>query len=166
MTKSIHLVVLTCCLWLGVPAQVAPEAAPLVPGQPLERQMAGGQTHNYQIRLAAGQFMRVVVEPKGIDLSVTLTVGGKQSLSVDVARSGSLESISAEAEAGGDYQLTARALGAGGQVGAGLLRAHPGRGGGRRGQGGGRRGEGGVHRRNPHKSRDKLTVRTASHTLP
>ncbi len=93
--------------------QAQSDVKQLEPGQLLERQMAGGQTHNYQIRLAAGQFMRVVVEPKGIDLSVTLTMGGKQALSVDVARSGSLESISAEAEAGGDYRLTARALGAG-----------------------------------------------------
>jgi hypothetical protein len=44
-----------------------PEPKTLVPGQPLERDIAGGQLHAYQLKLAAGQFMRVVVEQKGID---------------------------------------------------------------------------------------------------
>jgi CHAT domain-containing protein/tetratricopeptide (TPR) repeat protein len=107
----------------GLINQSQGEVKQLGPGQPLEREIAGGQTHNYQIRLAAGQFLRVVVEPKRIDLSVTLTgLGGKQAVAVDVARSGSLESLSAEAEVGGDYRLTARALGAGTLNGSYLLR--------------------------------------------
>jgi CHAT domain-containing protein len=93
------------------------------PGNAVEREIAGGQTHTYQIRLAAGQFLRVVVEPKRIDLSVVLTLpDGKQVVAVDVARSGALESLSAEAEVGGEYRLTARALGAGTLNGSYLLR--------------------------------------------
>ena len=122
MTKLLGILSLVLSLGLIGFAQTNQDI-PLEPGQPLEREIAGGQTHNYQIRLAAGQFLRVVVEPKGIDLSVALTVlGGKQAVAVDVARSGALESLSAEAEAGGDYRLTARALGAGTLTGSYLLR--------------------------------------------
>ena len=43
-------------------------------------------------------------------------------VAIDVARSGSLESLSAEAEVGGDYRLTARAPGAGTLTGSYVLR--------------------------------------------
>jgi len=96
---------------------------PLVPGQSVEREIAGGASHTYQITLQAGQFLRVMVEPKGIDLSVGLTApDGKQAVAVDLARSGALESVSSEVEAGGDFRLTARALGAGTLTGSYLLR--------------------------------------------
>jgi len=107
----------------GFIGQAQSEVKQLEPGQPLEREIAGGQTHNYQIRLGAGQFLRVVVEPKGIDLSVALTgLGGMQAVAADVARSGSLESLSAEAAVAGDFRLTARALGTGRITGSYRLR--------------------------------------------
>lgn len=91
-------------------------------GQPLERQIAGGKSHNYQIRVRAGQFIRVLVEPKGIDLSVSLTMpDGPQVLPIDV-RSGALESLSQRVEAGADCRLSVRALGAGTLNGSYLLR--------------------------------------------
>jgi hypothetical protein len=39
---------------LGASAQVAPQPATLVPGQPVEREIAGGQMHDYRIALGRG----------------------------------------------------------------------------------------------------------------
>jgi hypothetical protein len=44
----------------------------LAPGKPIERELAGGESHSYRLRLAAGQFCRVVVDQHGIDAVVTL----------------------------------------------------------------------------------------------
>ena len=41
-------------------------------GQPVERELKGGETHSYRVNLQAGQFMQVVVEQKGIDVVVAL----------------------------------------------------------------------------------------------
>ena len=117
--KHFPLFLVFCTLCFSVSAQVATDPLTLVPDHGVEREIAGGESHTYQIKLTAGQFMRVVVEPKGIDLSVTLTaLSGKQGLAVDVVRSGALESLSAEAEAGGDYRLAVRALGMGALTGS------------------------------------------------
>ena len=75
----------------------AQEPAQLEPGQSLEREIVGGQTHTYQITLTAGQFMRVVVEQKGIDVTLTLAgPDGKQSAEVNLTNTGAMESLSAE----------------------------------------------------------------------
>ncbi|MGH9845814.1 MAG: hypothetical protein ACREEM_44480 [Blastocatellia bacterium] len=50
----------------------AQEAQPLSPNTPIEREIAGGQTHIYVIKWAAGQFLRVMAWQKGIDLAVAL----------------------------------------------------------------------------------------------
>jgi hypothetical protein len=81
--------------------RAAAEPQRLEPGKPVEREIAGGQEHAYQIALRAGQFTRVVVEPKGIGLTVSLTApDGKQIKVVDLARSGAIESLSAEVRIG------------------------------------------------------------------
>src|SRR5215472_2890913 len=36
----------------------------LDPGKPVEREIAGGESHTYEIKLTAGQFMQVIVEEK------------------------------------------------------------------------------------------------------
>src|SRR5262245_66040087 len=43
---------------------------PLEPGKPIERELAGGQSHSYQITLTEGQYFRVVVEQRGVDVVV------------------------------------------------------------------------------------------------
>ena len=40
----------------------------LVPGVPIEREIARGETHAYQIKLAAGQYLQAVADQRGIDL--------------------------------------------------------------------------------------------------
>ena len=63
-------------LVLLAPAQIPSAPPKLESGKPVEREIAGGQSHTYQISLTSGQFVRVVVEQKGIDL--TLALGAAQ----------------------------------------------------------------------------------------
>src|SRR5258707_10211533 len=37
-------------------------------GKPVEREIRGGQAHDYQLTMTAGQFVRVVVEQQGVDV--------------------------------------------------------------------------------------------------
>lgn len=91
-----------------------PEIRPLVNGNPVEREIAGGQSHTYQLKFAAGQFMQVVVEQKKIDVALTLTgPDGKPVAERDLtAIIGARDSLSFAATTAGDYQLVVRANGA------------------------------------------------------
>ncbi|HMJ24595.1 MAG TPA: tetratricopeptide repeat protein, partial [Pyrinomonadaceae bacterium] len=110
MTIRYCLLPLILGLSLTAFAQTNAELRPLVPGQPVERQIAGGETHTYQISLTAGQFARVVLEQKAIDVALVLTApDGKQVVETNLAPVGGLESLSAEAAASGNYRLTVRA---------------------------------------------------------
>src|SRR6266567_1269094 len=42
----------------------------LEPGKPIEREIAGGETHSYQLTLAAGQYARVAVDQRRINVAV------------------------------------------------------------------------------------------------
>ncbi|MFY9573600.1 MAG: hypothetical protein WAV20_19555, partial [Blastocatellia bacterium] len=53
-------------------AQDDREIRPLEAGKPMERELAGGQGHSYRIELISGQYLRVVVYQKGIDVAVTV----------------------------------------------------------------------------------------------
>jgi CHAT domain-containing protein len=44
----------------------------LEPKIPVERELAGGQTHSYRVSLMAGKYLRVMVEQKGVDVAMTL----------------------------------------------------------------------------------------------
>ena len=109
MRKFPALLLVLMTLFVSVSAQTTPEATKLVPGQPVERELAGGQSHNYRIELKAGQFIHVKVEQKAIGLTLVLAdPDGKQMLEVNLTPAGALESLSAEATASGDYRLTVR----------------------------------------------------------
>jgi CHAT domain-containing protein/uncharacterized protein HemY len=104
------LVPLILCLSLISFARTKDDVRPLVPGQPVERDMASGQTHTYQITLRAGQFMRVVVEQKGINVAVALVApDGKQVGEADLNGAFAQESLSHEAATDGGYQMVVRA---------------------------------------------------------
>src|ERR1700730_7047515 len=53
-------------------AQQESTAGVLEAGKPIERQIVGGQSHTYMITAAAGQYLHVVVDQRGIDVVVTL----------------------------------------------------------------------------------------------
>jgi CHAT domain-containing protein/tetratricopeptide (TPR) repeat protein len=110
MSKTFTFVFMICSFCVSVPAQGTQTPQTLAPGQPVEREIDRGQTHAYRISLAAGQFMRVVVEQRGMDVKVALAApGGEQLTEFDFTRIGGMESLSAEAAASGDYRLTVRA---------------------------------------------------------
>ena len=117
------LLVLTLAAGVRAGAPVARAAQRLEPSKPIEREIAGGEAHTYQLELAAGQFVRIVVEQKGIDLTLALAApnDGKQVAEVNLTRV-DLESLSYEATVSGDYRFTIRALGA--ATSAGTQTAH------------------------------------------
>jgi tetratricopeptide (TPR) repeat protein len=102
MLNPRYLLPLVICQGLIGFAQTKDEVRPLEPGQIVEREIAGGQTHTYQITLQTGQFARVMVEQKGVDVELTLigpdgnparetnlnSVGGQESLSLLAVRDG------------------------------------------------------------------------------
>src|SRR5262249_28472981 len=42
----------------------------LEPGKPLQREIAGGQKHSYQIALGQGEHASVIVEQRGVDVTI------------------------------------------------------------------------------------------------
>src|SRR5262249_27620503 len=81
-------------------------------GQPIERELAGGQSHSYQITLTEGQYLHVVVEQRGVDVVVTLVrPDGKKLIEVDSPNgTQGPESLQWIVEAAGTYWLEVRSL--------------------------------------------------------
>lgn len=107
---ALRCAVVACVLLCG---SVATAQQQILVGQPIAREMKGGEEHAYQVKLSAGQYARVIVDQKGIDVVLTLLgTDGKPVLEVDNNLSGTrgMEVLSLLAEAGGDYQLKVRSL--------------------------------------------------------
>src|SRR5262245_22875130 len=83
------------------------EIRALEPGKPQRRELAGGQRHAYRIKLAAGQFLKAVIEQDGIDVVARLSgPDGNQIMQFDSERRPrGQETVSQVAEVDGDYQL-------------------------------------------------------------
>ncbi len=86
------------------------EALLLEPGQPIKRELAGDHSQTYQIRLSAGQYLKVIIEQQGIDVVARLSgPGGEQIAEFDMeGRSQGQELLSHVAESSGAYGLTVR----------------------------------------------------------
>ena len=60
--------------WFG--AWGAPQGAKdvrwLDQGKPIERELSGGESHSYQLNITTGQYARVIIEQKGIDVVVSV----------------------------------------------------------------------------------------------
>src|SRR5262245_5281582 len=79
------------------------EAPLLIPGMAFKRELSGAGSHTYQIRLNAGQFLKVIVEQQGIDVVARL-IGpdGKQIMAFDSeSRLSGSETVEHVAEAEG-----------------------------------------------------------------
>ncbi len=94
-------------------AQTAPEQPfALESEKPVERTIAGGESHTYQISLAAGQFVRFRLAQRAIDEVLTLTaLDGKRLVEMDVTGVGGEESLSLEIATTGSYRVTVRGKG-------------------------------------------------------
>src|SRR6266508_3266931 len=88
----------------------AQEIISLEPGKPVERELSGGQSHSYKITMISGQYLRIVIEQRGIDVAVALfTPDGKKinEVNSDPLIEGS-ETVSAIAKAPGAYLIEVR----------------------------------------------------------
>src|SRR6266508_3255897 len=88
----------------------------LEPGQPIRRELEGGQEQGYRIGLSAGQYLKVIVEQQGIDVIVLLSgPDGKQGSQGDQnwefdteSRLQGQEVAPLVAEVTGEYRLMVR----------------------------------------------------------
>src|SRR5262245_23066967 len=81
-------------------------------GKPIERELAGGQSHSYQIAMIPGQYLQISVAQKGIDVVLALFApAGEKRGEVD-RESGfaGVETISIIAETAGNYRIEVRPL--------------------------------------------------------
>jgi CHAT domain-containing protein/Tfp pilus assembly protein PilF len=105
--------------------QVQANAYNLVAGQPVAREMRGGEQHTFQVNLTAGQYTRLALEQKGIDVVLALlSADGKPLFEVDNNLSGTrgMEMVSLVAEVSGAYVFTVRSLEKGASAGRYELR--------------------------------------------
>jgi len=87
------------------PAQ-AVESTQLEPEKVIERQLAGGQSHEYQLSLQAGHYARVRADQVDIDLSIAcFGPDGKERFAVDTSPIGDPEDAELIADASGIYRL-------------------------------------------------------------
>ncbi len=87
-------------------------ASKLEKGVPIERELKGGEVHAYAITLDAGQFVKTVVDQRGIDVVVVLFApDGKQLAEVDSPNGNQgPEPVSLFAKTIGDYRVEIRSL--------------------------------------------------------
>ncbi len=110
--KGLPLLFLLSLLSVVGQAQISAESATLIPGQPIEREIAGGESHTYQVSLGAGESARLVLEQKAIDATLVLAApDNKQIAKVNLTAAGGLESLTIEAATSGEHRLTVRAAG-------------------------------------------------------
>src|SRR6185503_4241546 len=82
------------------------------PNTPMERDLAGGETHYYGLALRSGQYVQIVIDQRGVDVVATV-FGPDGDLLAEVDRpSGSRgpEAISYIAQVPGVYRLRLRSL--------------------------------------------------------
>jgi len=102
-TAPIMLLVLIILL-VNVAAQTTPEE--LKPGEAVERELKAAASHSYRVALAAGQYLNVAVEQRGINVEVSLAdPSGRVMISRDWWWRDGTESFWALANASGDYTL-------------------------------------------------------------
>jgi CHAT domain-containing protein len=82
----------------------------LGPGQPIERRMSGGESHYYRIMLVSDEYLRLVLDQRGIDVLVTLYGPDGKMVAVSNRFTGEYgpEPISWVAENPGLYRLEVR----------------------------------------------------------
>lgn len=93
-------------------AQTATEIRVLTSGQTIEREIAGGESHIYEISLTSGQFARFRLEQRAVDSSLILNApDGKVLAEMNLTITGDEESLSLEGTAAGNYRLTIKCTG-------------------------------------------------------
>ena len=84
------------------------DATELELGKPIEREIAGGQRHDYQVSLTSGQFLHAVVEPSVVPVTVTLSGPDGEQIMKLAATAGSSEPMYLIAREQGIYRIEVR----------------------------------------------------------
>src|SRR5215831_15625965 len=75
---------------------------------PIERELSGGQTHSYQISLSAGDYLRIVITPRGINLKPELFApDSPKAVGIYHSTTGS-RTVSLIADGAGNHRLNIR----------------------------------------------------------
>ncbi len=113
-TNSRWSFVIAAVFILSIPAlsQKKEDIRTLEPHKPIERELVSGDVHWYEIALKAGQFLKVIVDQRGIDVVVELFGPDARQLShVDSPNGASgPEVISVLAKTSGSYRLEVHSL--------------------------------------------------------
>jgi len=106
-SRASFFVVLAICLCCVFARAAAQTVDALTPNAPIERELTDGQTHAYRVGLSEGQYLRLVVKQRGIDVVVFLNgPDGKRIGKADKFYSCfSLEALQLIAESSGDYRF-------------------------------------------------------------
>lgn len=93
-------------------AQEQHQANWLEPDKPIERELAGGQTHTYRVNLTTGQFLRVMVERRGINVVAAIVTpeGSRLAELASVSDAYWLEAVSAIATTTGSHLIEIKSL--------------------------------------------------------
>ena len=96
----------------------------LEPGTRIERRLAAGEEHRYQVALSAGEFVRVAVEQQGVDVTVRLTDVDADTIAdfQEEVRPTGEEPVDIVAEKDGMYTLTIKAATGAAAMGAYAVR--------------------------------------------
>src|SRR5258708_7866892 len=81
-------------------------------GAPIERELAGPESHTYSVLLIAGQYVHIVIDQNSIDVMVSLFGPGGEKLTEMNGPNYAQwhESVSAIADASGSYRVELKAL--------------------------------------------------------
>lgn len=101
------LKVLSLLLVLSFQAAAQVSSVPsLEVNKPIERQIAGGEVHAYNVTLKADEYVHIDVDQRGIDLAVwSFDPTGKKISEVDAFRVGEKEAIGIVADVAGTYRI-------------------------------------------------------------
>ncbi len=86
------------------------ETFPLTSGAPIEREIAGGETHVYRLTASTGEYVRVAIEQREIDATLALTAPDGKPISEAIGAGGNfnIKRVSFIAEADGEYMISVR----------------------------------------------------------
>jgi CHAT domain-containing protein/Tfp pilus assembly protein PilF len=107
-------VIFCLLLVLALPASARAQAADntiLTPGQTLQREIGGGETHTYNFELKAGQYACILIEQQGIDVvSTVFGLDGSRTVVDRPNSSRGREAVSYIARQNGTYRLEIKTL--------------------------------------------------------
>jgi hypothetical protein len=94
-------------------------------GRAITTEISGEQEHNYQLVLSEGQYARVIVDQRGVDISVRVLGPRGELIAIfnNEYQSQGEEKVEVVAESGGAYRLSVRATSRSAPIGQYEIRA-------------------------------------------